>query len=182
MLDCFAREICSKCDQNLIRIGNSLYVLHSQLTCIKIEENPNEHNESYLSEKTLKSFYIEDESKGEYLQIDTEHSQEIEVVEEKYSADSKSNYNRSNTKLSKNINRIKKDIQMNRSKSHENLFECDVCYQKIKTKNSLKKHRIRMHSRPDTIFCKICAEIFSTEDGLMKHKLDCILRRRQRMI
>lgn len=34
ILDHFQQEICMKCDQKLIRIGDSLYVLHSTITCV----------------------------------------------------------------------------------------------------------------------------------------------------
>lgn len=34
ILDHFQQEICQKCDQKLLRIGENLYVLHSTITCI----------------------------------------------------------------------------------------------------------------------------------------------------
>lgn len=34
ILDHFQQEICLKCDQNLLRIGENLYVLHGAITCI----------------------------------------------------------------------------------------------------------------------------------------------------
>ncbi|XP_055296414.1 zinc finger protein 557-like [Sitodiplosis mosellana] len=37
VLDHFAHETCTDCNQNLIRIGANLYTLHTAVTCIKME-------------------------------------------------------------------------------------------------------------------------------------------------
>lgn len=104
--------------------------------CIKIEEIPEEQDEPYFREKALKSLYVEDESMGNNLQRYA-FNQEAEDIEEKYPAYSKSNCNQYKTKLTKNINRIKKDVQINKSKSQENLFEFVMC--------AVKKSKQKFH-------------------------------------
>lgn len=37
ILEHFAQEICTECDQKLLRIGNNLYTLHNAVTCVKFE-------------------------------------------------------------------------------------------------------------------------------------------------
>lgn len=38
ILEHFAQEVCTDCNQNLIRIGSNLYTLHNAVTCIKRDE------------------------------------------------------------------------------------------------------------------------------------------------
>lgn len=53
ILEHFAQEMCTECDQKLLRIGKNLYTLHNAVTCVKVEpklENDDFHpNESTAS-------------------------------------------------------------------------------------------------------------------------------------
>ncbi|XP_055297355.1 zinc finger protein ZFP2-like isoform X2 [Sitodiplosis mosellana] len=40
ILEHFAQETCTDCDQSLLRIGSNLYTLHNTVTCIKRESKP----------------------------------------------------------------------------------------------------------------------------------------------
>lgn len=42
-LEHFAQEVCTECNRNLIRIGSSLYTLHSEETCIKNQHALHHH-------------------------------------------------------------------------------------------------------------------------------------------
>lgn len=40
----FAQEICTECDQKLLRIGSNLYTLHNAVTCVKFGSNLDEND------------------------------------------------------------------------------------------------------------------------------------------
>lgn len=74
----FEREICNKCDQNLLRIGENWFVLHATITCIdkriKTEspdgEQKNENDEQIFPLQYTDSFYENRNPKLEEESID----------------------------------------------------------------------------------------------------------------
>lgn len=189
VLEHFVTEICSRCEQTLIRIGDYLYVMHSKLTCIKPERELGERKELCFANEInpvnqLKySSFHEIESKAEIIEDGKQLKSQLEGEKRHHTSAIKSVANKKATKGNGSMKNEKsgRGIEVSRSEFQTKTFECDICNQKIKTKNSLKKHQIRMHFF-GTIFCKICTVKFASDDELIGHKVDCILRTRRRLI
>lgn len=68
-LEHFAQETCTDCNQNLIRIGGNLYVLHNVVTCIRRELKTERHSESCVVGHSLPS----NEQQKEFFYIHSIH-------------------------------------------------------------------------------------------------------------
>lgn len=68
LLEHFVQELCNDCNESLIRIGDSLYVLHTKITCIK-------SNDSECQDQQTPSPQIEVNPKNEIF-IDEQHFDE----------------------------------------------------------------------------------------------------------
>lgn len=72
ILNHFEQETCEKCDQNLLRIGDNLYVLHGTITCIKIKQETEIPEIEYELNETNISCQLND-IVDESIKIETEH-------------------------------------------------------------------------------------------------------------
>lgn len=83
ILEHFARETCTDCNQNLIRIGENLYTLHNTVTCIRSELKTEKHFDSCFIEQPPQS----NEPQKDCIEIHSTDSRtviedEIQVKEE----------------------------------------------------------------------------------------------------
>lgn len=68
----------------------------------------------------------------------------------------------------------------NTMKSRVNRYECDFCG-KFLTKSTLWRHRIVVHKVRGEKCCNTCAKVFPTEEELTIHRMDCLLKRKNRL-
>lgn len=85
ILQHFAQETCNECQQNLIRIGGNLYVLHNAATCIREYDYDNENYYDDVSSKLAtvlveEGTYLKDEPNDQENRLE-EDALEVEVGE-----------------------------------------------------------------------------------------------------
>lgn len=146
----FDHETCVNCDEDLIRIGGKLYILHDDVTCIKRVCN---------SETGKVDVVVKTETCSQADQKLNQSSTNQPNTVERSTIVSSSN-------LSGSIQ--SKDIQT--KPANTNRSACDICGKLVHT-NSLQRHRRKMHnlSNLSDFECKICRMLFTKDCYLRQH-------------
>lgn len=172
LLQHFPHESCSDCNQNLIRIGNCLYIIHTAITCIKCKFEVEEHTETCIADEIA----VENENGAEMItdadvhqildgsaDYDTICLDEIQIKLEP-DDEAVEDFEMQNPEYSG-----EKMVKM-REKPANCPAACDICGQMFKYKKSIRRHKIRAHSAPGTKFCAYCTKLFATWEELFEHK------------
>lgn len=181
ILQHFAQETCRDCDQNLIRIGVNLYVLHNSLTCIKSKqqiEKKETDNLPSLDVSTLNSIVVKEENiydvqtesnEQEYIHMYSEtnpfKSEQIDEPETQPLCIPQVLH------ISNDINfNAKQPTQINDQSSR---LECNVCGKYFMRNFDLRRHKAKIHNESG-YRCALCNAVFMSKIGVEKHQLKCI--------
>lgn len=148
----FDHEACVNCDEDLIRIGGKLYILHDDVTCIKRTIACN--SDSGKVDVVVK---IETCSQADRKPNQSSSNQQNTV---------ECMINVSPTHMT--VSAEPKDIQT--KPANTNRSACDICGKLVHT-NSLQRHRRKMHnlSNLSEFECKICRMLFTKDCYLRQH-------------
>lgn len=190
ILDHFAQEMCSDCNQILFRIGGKVFSLHNTESCTKKtatvenqielnvsdEFNLNSGNdiENYLISSCATSEVVSIEEVQIKSEIIEQIEEEIENIEanELFESDDGSDY-----EFQSDVTKEKSLCPLNDTIKNDGKFKCDECGKILGRKDSLQRHKILLHGASGGFFCNICIKVFSTAQELAEHKKLCTWKR-----
>ncbi|XP_031628852.1 zinc finger protein 62-like [Contarinia nasturtii] len=202
VLEHFAQEICTECNQHLIRIGRNLYTLHNAVTCIRADIKSEAEialcpvtNQSMCSTKSQHDM-------KDCLATESICVENVLIKPEPYSYDERE-YDLMRTDLLIDNEGTNFDVAIDSAVQVEiiegqSVLECseldfsDKSYDKLsgrKRKNrnrskcdecgkwlhvyALKRHKKVKHQSP---ICTICTKSFPSEEELLNHQSVCMLK------
>lgn len=193
----FPQEKCFDCNQILIRIGEKVFTLHNDVTCMKKTSefekkvlstlsnglNANSGNEidNYLTSTVMPTEIVSIEEvqiKSEIIEQIEEEIESMRAIDVNIISDSQNNQITSDV-IEENTLKSKRSHRNNATKTQEK-FKCDECGKMLGRKDSLQRHKIVMHGASGGYFCNICIKIFPTSLELDDHKGMCSWRRNNR--
>lgn len=201
----FAQETCIECEQDLIRIGNRLFIPHDTITCIKRLSTSEKHCESSTIQIDVNSPDPVEEclpcqsevpstdckSRDLYAKLISKYQlvpctvnvEKLQIKAEPM--DQNDEYipptDDTQSSLPGQSQPMQESVGSNEFDEREvsTKVSCDICG-KVVHRLSLPRHTIVKHSSPDAIFCNICATIFSTVEERDAHRVECNQRKRKR--
>lgn len=177
----FEQQTCEKCEQMLVRIADSWFVLHATVTCIHKgikQEMPDETFDQSVRIETEHIVLVEPKQEIETIYgtedpnlsldepcIDFETFNQLDV-EIKSASDSQPNVKVSKYKKMKPYNKI--------TSRHFNkitkVWECEHCSKTFSAKFNLYVHNVRIHCPQDKQFrCDKCKLTFATKTEVYRH-------------
>lgn len=160
ILDHFEQQICQKCDQNLLRIGDNFYILHATLTCIsgsviKQETESDEPNDNGICSIQVHSI------DAKQFEINRDFNEQNSVIIK----------HESNETIGNNVPPFENQ-SASKSKRTKEKYPCgyDGCDATFSATKNRKLHMARKHA--DKCFeCSECEKVFSTNCQLRRHML-----------
>lgn len=151
----FTQETCSKCDQNLIRIGKYLYTRHNEATCVK------DHRAPCMGWRTA----------DECVQLKTESDPLAfsEDVEKEISTHNDIG-NQETERILPNHDEpmIHNEEQSTKESEESESIACKICGRDFDNEKTLNLHKIRSH-KESGFTCPVCSKIFKEQRYLIHH-------------
>lgn len=194
ILDHFEQEFCTKCDQNLLRIGENLYVLHGTITCIEtnVKDEPIEmkmdenvcslYNQEMVDVKHPEPDYFEHNDEQFVCSLENPHINDMfheihaQTYENRTLNEIKHEQNEDlvfegiNSFAIENSITTKRESRqnMNNKKQYNARFECDKC-EKILPLLQLQSH-MKQHGTTSDKIKITCDECGSTNLSKWSYK------------
>lgn len=192
ILQHFVQEFCPKCNQNLIRIGENLYVLHGTITCIKAESEHYDHPHMPIELVQTSDDLIKDECGKDIFANETinfndftESQNKFEVFELELNPNElidtttsakvgHLNYNAALAAIQDETKTVKKPKSRKSTTTtidyNSQIVKCEIdgC-DKVMSRNALTYHMSK--HRGDRYECDICQASLSSKSGIRSHLL-----------
>lgn len=191
----FAQEVCTGCDQRLVRIGASLFVLHTRITCVKANNNLGDSHQNLspaieeCSEYPPNEVFIKEEMLEPSVSLQTDHTKSIDQHmqnEERLPQETESIFfDGSKTDIEPDISLDQHSYEIdNNSSSDENLLssekvtidgrlvKCQIrsCGRVVRKKH-LATHLKELHGYGFQCNIEKCRRFFPHQSRLQKHML-----------